>query len=397
MIISSVKLNKTHVILLIALALFVTKFIDYSKWDPTLGGQMSYFVFWTIFIMAFTKRNKLKGLKNPFSFELAVFAISPFFTFFSQMVLYGESFSCIKSYCYCFITALFYLFYASRVKESEIVTAFVIVAVAIAGIQIVQQLVPSIALFGVGDMTKDLEIRNNLLRYRLTTIYFTAFALFYYWNKTISQRNIPCVLMFLLFAVSDYLYLTRQYMAGMAVALLFSIFYIKDKKTKRITCVIILVIAYVIAVNSDSLLAFFIESSKNDATDDNIRLFSYRFYWEKTIDNPLSFLCGSGFPEEKEYWQEKFHLFVSDIGIVGQIFTHGIFWGIAYFTALYKILWKYRKAVPLYIKLFVLSAFVHCSMVASYGGPATMLTWLSVLYISTIHIEKDKRRLTVVA
>lgn len=179
-------------------------------------------------------------------------------------------------------------------------------------------------------------------------------------------------------------------MAGMAVALFFSVFFIKDKRTKWITYIMILIIAYVIIVNSENLLAFFIESSKNDATDDNIRVFAYQFYWEKIVDSPLAFICGNGFPNDQNYWQENLRLFVSDIGVVGQIFTHGIFWEIAYITALYKIFWKYRKSVPLYIKLFVLSAFVHCAMVASYGGPSTLLTWLSVLYICTLYIEKKK-------
>lgn len=205
---NSVKLNKKHIILLVALVLFVTNFLDYSQWNPTIGGQLSYFVFFGIFVLAFWKRKKLLKFKNPFSFELSVFAISPFFTFVSQMLIYGESFSAIKSYIYCFIAAIFYLFYVCHVKEKEIVVAFSIIAIAIVCIQIIQQLIPSIALFGLGDTTHDLEIRNNLLRYRFTTIYYTTFALFYYWDKAVSQRKFFFLFVFLLFVVSDYLYLT---------------------------------------------------------------------------------------------------------------------------------------------------------------------------------------------
>ena len=195
-------------------------------------------------------------------------------------------------------------------------------------------------------------------------------------------------MLFFLFAISDYLYLTRQFLAGMAVAIGFSFFFIKDKSTKRLAFLLIVALVYVIIQYSDTLLDYFIESSKKDATDDNIRLYAYQFYWAKTISSATAFLFGNGFPDDLQYWKENLSLYVSDIGIVGQIFTHGIFWAIAYITALYKILWKYRNEVPLYVKLFALSGVVHCSMVASYSGASTLFTWISVLYISSLHINK---------
>lgn len=375
------KCNRIHVFLIVALALFLTNFLDYSRWNSTLGGQLRHVLFVCIFLFAILSKDKIKNIKNPFKFELGVFAITPFLTYFSQIYIYGESFSVIKQYSYCFITAIFYVFYIYKYTEREIVKAFVIVATAIAVIQIVQQLLPSLALFGLGDGTDDLEIRNGLLRYRLSTIYYTAFALFYFWNKCIVRRSVFFLLMFFLFVVSDYLYLTRQFMIGMLVAILFSMFFIKDKTTKRMTYVLVVAFTFLLISYSDTLLSFFIDSAKDDATEDNIRLFSYEFYWQKIIDSPIAFFCGNGFPAEQKRWEEIYLLYVADIGVVGQIFTHGIFWEIAYVTALYKIFWKYRKTIPLYIKLFALSGLVHCPMVASYGGASTLFTWLSILYI----------------
>ena len=375
------KCKMSHVLLIVALSLFLTHFLDYSKWNFTLGGQLGHVLFIVIFFLFFLSRDKIRNLKNPFKFELGVFAITPFLTYISQIYIYGESFMVIKLYSYFLITAIFYVFYIYKYTEREIVKAFVVVAVAIAVIQIVQILFPSLALFGLGDTTKDLEIRNGLLRYRFTTIYYTTFALFYFWNKCIIRKNVFFLFMFFLFVISDYLYLTRQYMAGMFVAILFSTFFIKDRTTKRMTFILVMAFVFLLISYSDSLLSFFVDSTKNDASEDNIRLFAYEFYGQKIIDSPIAFLFGNGFPADQEYWQENYLLFVSDIGVVGQVFTHGIFWEIAYLSALYKMFWKYRKCIPLYIKLFALSGFVHCAMVASYGGASTLFTWLSVLYI----------------
>ena len=383
------KSNKIHIAILVALALYLTNFLDYSKWNPTIGGQLGHFIYLGMIGLVLINRKKIKRLKNPFSFEILVFSVSPFFTYFSQLLIYGESLSVFKLYIYNGIVAIFYLFYTYKVKEQEIIKAVTCIAIAIAVIQIVQQVNPSIAEFGLGDVTKSLEVRNGLLRYRFSAIFYTAMALFFYWEKTLVSKNKLYAVLFLLFTVSNYLYLTRQYLAGIAIAIGFSLFYIKDKSTKRLALLLIVVLVYVIILYSDSLLDYFIESSKNDATDDNIRLYAYQFYWSKTISSITAFLFGNGFPEDLQYWKENFSLYVSDIGIVGQIFTHGIFWAISYVTALYKILWKYRETTPLYIKLFVLSAFVHCSMVASYGGASTLFTWISVLYITSLHIDKN--------
>lgn len=388
------KCNKVYVAILVALGLYLTNFLDYSKWNPTLGGQLGYFIFLGMIGLVLIKRKKIKKINNPFSFELCVFIISPFLTYFSQLFIYGESLSVIKLYIYNGIVAIFYLFYIYKVKEQEIIKAVTCIAFAIAVIQIVQQVNPSIAEFGLGDVTKNLEIRNGLLRYRFSAIFYTTIALFFYWEKTLISKNKLYFVLFLLFAVSDYLYLTRQYLAGMAIAIGFSLFYIKDKSSKRLALLLIIVLVYVIIQYSDTLLDYFIESSKKDATDDNIRLYAYQFYWAKTISSTTAFLFGNGFPADLQYWKENLSLYVSDIGIVGQIFTHGIFWAIAYLTALYKMLWKYRKTVPLYVKLFALSGLVHCSMVASYGGASTLFTWISMLYISSLHIDKTNGQLT---
>lgn len=161
-----------------------------------------------------------------------------------------------------FDNGYFLCFYIYKYNEREIVKAFVIVAIAIAVIQIVQQLFPSLALFGLGDTTNELEIRNGLLRYRFTTIYYTVFALYYFWNKCLERRNLFFLFMFFLFVISDYLYLTRQFMVGMFVAILFSMFFIKDRKTKRMTFLLLMAFIFLLISYSDSLLSFFVDSTK---------------------------------------------------------------------------------------------------------------------------------------
>ena len=105
------KCNKLHVFLILALCLYLTRFMDYSGWNFTLSGQLSYLLYALIIVIAWLKRNKIRIGNNPFSFELGVFMVTPFLTYFSQLSIYGGSIFVIKSYIYHGIVAVFYLFY----------------------------------------------------------------------------------------------------------------------------------------------------------------------------------------------------------------------------------------------------------------------------------------------
>lgn len=78
----------SHVLFVVALSLFLTHFLDYSKWNSTLGGQLGHILFIVIFFLFFFSRDQVRNLNNPFKFELGVFAITPFLTYISHIYIW---------------------------------------------------------------------------------------------------------------------------------------------------------------------------------------------------------------------------------------------------------------------------------------------------------------------
>lgn len=85
-------------------------------------------------------------------------------------------------------------------------------------------------------------------------------------------------------------------------------------------------------------------------------------------------------------------VYPSDIGIVGQWFYYGVIWVLTYVVLLYKLLVKYNRVLPLYIKLFVFGAFVNCIMIMPYYNNFCYLIWAEVLYICDLYITKSNWR-----
>lgn len=50
----------SHVLFVVALSLFLTHFLDYSKWNSTLGGQLGHILFIVIFFLFFSLEIRLE-------------------------------------------------------------------------------------------------------------------------------------------------------------------------------------------------------------------------------------------------------------------------------------------------------------------------------------------------
>ena len=82
--------------------------------------------------------------------------------------------------------------------------------------------------------------------------------------------------------------------------------------------------------------------------------------------------------------------FADDVGIVGQWWYFGFIYILAWFSIVYKIIWKYRKLSSLYIKLY----FIGSTIISFYFFPLAhekgWLIWSILLYIADKDIQKNK-------
>lgn len=384
--------------LLLVLALYASHFYAFSGWNYTLMGRFSYLVYGGIFISAvyvvYMRRKMMLSL--PFSKIILLLTFLPLTSFIGKMFAFGEGpFSEVNSYVPLMTFLLFYIFWAFRIKEKQIILTMTVFTIGALTIQIVQQLIPDSSLFGIFSendsqfyYTKGVaEIRNGLYRFRLECYSFAVLLMFYYWQKIISRPATKTILLFLMSALSMYLYLTRQVLLSSILVLGLSLFMTSGKKNKSRMIIVIVVFAVILVANAGALFGGLIDQTQTQANKTgDVRLLTYPFFLNEIISSPFVFLFGAGHPSVLEDWQDMYHFFSTDIGFVGEIFTYGIGWFVLYLVTVYLVLVRYRKAIPLYVKMYFLYALFISPMIFPYTSNLNYILWTILLYLSSVYV-----------
>lgn len=391
-------MNKKFILIFTFLfIIYTTNFINYSYWNPTLGGRISYFLY--LFIGYLALKSNISRYQLPLKNIITLLFFIPLLCIITKIFHYGESISDEKIIIFSGLTFLFfYIFYKYHITENDIIKLLSIFGLIVFIIQVYQQILPSKAIFGIynentlGYETDNIaSIRNNLYRFRLGTSLFTIFCTYYYWDQFRQKIDIKNFILFIIFLVSIYLYMTRQLMISTIITLCFSIFYIRNIKIRISVILTIILLMIILFYYSDILFGALIEQTKEEVNEENIRLLAFGFYWNKIITNPLTFILGSGHPESLNIWQNEFKLWTSDIGIIGSMFHYGLLWIILYFHIIYLVLKKYAKFLPLYIKLYMLGTFINSILIFPYRDAKEYIIITIILYISSINILKNRQ------
>jgi hypothetical protein len=223
--------------------------------------------------------------------------------------------------------------------------------------------------------------------------------LFFYWIKLQKKYSIKNVIIIFVALISIYLTLVRQLQAATILTIFFSFIFIRSRKVKLWTTVSSLIFAIILYIYADELFYKMALQATEESSNDNIRLLSLAFYWQKITHDPFTFLFGNGLPANNsnfghlsQLWNNTYHFYTSDIGFVGQWFHYGIIYILLYLYLLYMLLIKYRKIIPVYIRLFVFSTFLTIAMIYPLTGPFNYIIWCFILYISDLHISRSQLR-----
>lgn len=279
----------------------------------------------------------------------------------------------------------YFLLVDYRVRSKSLLKCITSIGLFILLIQIIQQLFPTSAVFGINNPDKvpsysDVaDIRNNLYRFLLQTYQLSLVCMFYWWNKFLNNKTPISLFLFICFAVSVYLYLTRQIIFSSIIVLFLTPFLAKtsNKSVKLITFFIVVVFTLI----APTLLGELIDMTKDGGDSSDNRLLSYVFFGKKILATPSSFFFGNGTPPESDYWHEL-ELNASDIGVVGEIYHKGIFVLVVYMIIIYKLLIKNKDKTPLYVRLYVICTFINSIMIFPYLQGFEYFLWAILLYLS---------------
>lgn len=345
-------------------------------------------------------RKTSSTIKKNYSWLIWVVSLLPFLSIYNSYTLYGQdpviSFMNTSGNL---IFLLYFILHRYKVSEAAILRFFLLYAVIIATIQIVQQITYPHAYFGVAsaqDMfengtNESAELRNGLWRFRIgSNGYFTVPIIFsvWVWLKRKYDRNLGMI--FLLLCASIYLTLTRQVMLACVLTLFMAFFVDRKLRFRDVALCITLMIALYLAY--DALWGALAEKTADEANEDNIRVLAATYFWEESTRSPLTLLFGYGeqyqgsrYGQLYNYQTQVLKFFVSDVGFVGQIYTYGLPYVIASYLLMTRMFFHRRKQIPVYIRLFVIFCTIMSPMIFPFAGVVKGV-WAMLLYVSDLHI-----------
>lgn len=383
--------------LLLAFIFFSSDGLNKIGWNANLGRHVMIIFYIMLVIVSFLQRSKTSNAEMPMrKYVIALVAI-PFLCIITRIDAGDMSFDTFTPYLSSLTFLVYFVLHEYKISEKLLTNSLLKIALIIFMIQVVQQIVPSVAIFGVSDPNgyfyngEMAEIRNGLYRYRIVCFIISLFALYYSWQKVNERRNVKNVLVFIALAISIYLYLTRQLMFTSILTIACSFIFVKNRKGKFFLFLSVAIFLFVIYQYSDVLFGELLTQTKDEDTTDNIRMLSLAFYWDKIIGDALSFLFGNGIHPQLQYWGIMYYFWPTDIGVFGAWFFYGFFWVITYLVLVWKIIIRNNSILPLYIKLLTFGTFINCFMIFPYSKSYEYILWAIVIYICDLHISGNKK------
>lgn len=260
--------------------------------------------------------------------------------------------------------AFFWLFYfflhKSRINPSSLIRIVVVVAAIWAGITILQQFSYPFYAFATREGSSgEVPYRAGIYRFLVRGLHYAVLAGLMFLTYFFITRKYKYLYSYLFFLVGIYFHSARQFIAGYLLASLPLIFFLKGRN-RIIAIIISFFIAVLFIVNFDTLFAGYIEQTKEDLNEDNIRLVSYYFYGYEYFPHWLCNLLGNGMAysgsqygyEFFDHLNEDLGLFRTDVGIVGTYNQYGLIYCLLVVYSFVKIFFMKIPLNRIYLKLF---------------------------------------------
>lgn len=398
-----VKKQRVVLFLLIAYVVLVTSGLENVNWNLTFGGWVNNII--SLGLLGYLFYSRPIGKQFHFRMFVLFLLWVPFISILNSWVIYSQS----PSRSFMLMTSqstwvIYFLLHKYKVQEQVILKVLFYIALFIVGIQIVQQFTYPNAPFGT--MSQDMMIerhameaaeqRNGLWRFRMhQNGYYTAPILFamWAWSRKISSPKL--VFFVALFFASIYLTLTRQVMFACILAVFCSMF-MGQKKINFAALFLGLIFITGLYAFYDVLFSKLAEQTQDDSNEDNVRLLAASLLWGESLKTPFTFLFGYGLPDSTSLYglhMDKlvnfFGVYTSDVGFIGQIFERGFIYVCVCYYMFYKLFFKFKKVIPMYIRMFVLFAVVMSVMIFPCIIPAQTIVWSMLLYVCDLHINKS--------
>lgn len=386
--------ERIHVFWLCIYYIICTGCLSFSYWEESRLRHLTYAYGALIVLLLFFKRKSKSGVCQIFRRLVLLVTFLPFLSLISIFLQDGVSVgvsSVLISGNLLFL--LYFVLHHYRVSEASLLRFFMYFSIVFATIQIVQQFTYPEVYFGIRleetmyemGWTEFAEMRNGLWRFRINGGNLTPAILFCVWVWLKKHFNLKLTFLFLLFCTSMYIMLTRQVIVSCLLTLFMAFFMDRELRFRDILLCGVIIIGVYLAY--DALWSTLAEQTQEEANDKNIRILAASYFLEQSFRSPFSLLAGFGDQSGRlgSYLQQTLHFFPSDVGFIGQIYKYGLPYTIVCYVLMWRIFANKSKAIPLYIRLFVVYSVLMSIMIFPFQNTQKGV-WAMLLYICDLHI-----------
>lgn len=399
------KVNRKIFFILFAFLIVVTNCFAYKYWNIQSYVYLPFYAFFIIVIMKHQKLLHAKRNEMKFSKLVKAMIVVPFLSFISYFCNGDTGWmshpTMVITMCGSLVFMLYFVLHALKVNEQTIISVVFVAAFCILVIQVFQQIFPSHAVFGVKtdfsqeaetlSVTDFVEVRNGFFRYRISGALFTIMAMCYAWQEVLKKHSTKNIILFLVFAFSMYLFLTRQYMIATVGMCAFSVFLIgKSSFASKLKYLVpIALFLLVLYIFSDALFGSLLEDTQNqtDNAESDIRTLAFAYYWNEIISNNITMFFGAGPNSSSAAYASQYNMFWVDIGLIGQWFAWGVGAILTYVVLLYKLFLKQKYDIASWVRFMAFITFVTSFLIYPYPGPVQFLAWSMALYVVDLHVS----------
>lgn len=386
--------------LLLIISIFVsTRFLCFIPYQLSGYGNTVEMVVILLLLFFFLSHNNINIRKTIFGKEILLLLSLTFVTAISCFVYHNQSFvdSFIASKNILFILIYFVLL-QSRIgykSVNGIIFSFGVVATLI---YIIQQVAyPQIYWFDTPNSNiGEVEIRNGFYRFRLFfNNQYIIYSLLLSFVAAVEDKLLRKWLYVFFFLIGIYLTLTRQTWFCIVVAIFMYpiVNGVRVSLRKILSITLGICITYVVYENLSSIIGDeLITATSNQFTnEDDVRWLAYKFYAFDYWTDIFNMLFGNGYPllGKSKYGleilsiEQNYHLYRSDIGIVGLLNTNGFLYLIVFIYIYYKI-FRHFQELSNPLKLYVLFTVINLPLGTLNSQP---LFWGIIMFMTDKEIR----------
>lgn len=335
-----------------------------------------FLVFYLLFNWNVIKRKQKGYASSPY---ILYFLLAPIMTHISCYISHSQSIvSSLTVSAATLVLSIYFFCILKGTEKEKIIKLLIILALLRTVITLIEQFTYPNILFSFSVDTyddygnfKEIDMRSGFRRFIISDAYYLpVFLGFYSLAKFLNNRQKKYIILFAIACLGIYMDQTRQIIFVFLLCILLTPFFVEKKSSNMFfrASVAVLFIIGILYYNYDTLFGELTNKTSEQFHTEYTRSVEMSFFLSR-MGGVLTVLFGNGWFGTSSYGQEYISLqaiskmYRCDVGVVGAAHMLGVIFIIVFLFYIIRMLWKYRRFLPMEYKLMYLFTLLDLPLI----------------------------------